>query len=167
VRNLFWTWTILLPAALAVGPVGALVAQEPVEAEELLDARGFALDQNDPNPVEPDTWIPFSLGSVLFEHGEPPIVSLRIYNVLRQLVAIPIAIDHPKGREVPVLDLAYPEAGRHVAYWNGRDVAGRRTPSGVYYVQLIVNGDSRIRKMIVLGPREGGRRWIPWPRRSP
>jgi hypothetical protein len=162
-------WVVLLlvfTAALATVPP-ALAGQEPSEEDARLEGRPFLLEQNDPNPVEPDTWIPFSLGTVLYEHGEPPVVSLRIYNVLRQLVGVPVAIDHPNGRDLPVLDLEYPDAGRHVAYWNGRDVTGRRAPSGVYYVQLTVNNESRIRKMIVLGPREGGRRWIPWPRRTP
>ncbi|HUQ84537.1 MAG TPA: hypothetical protein VM076_25510, partial [Gemmatimonadaceae bacterium] len=50
-----------------------------------------ALKQNYPNPFNPETRIPFSVGD---EKCEDPSrqhnVSLRIYNILSQLVAIPV-----------------------------------------------------------------------------
>src|SRR5438445_13823872 len=48
------------------------------------------LKQNYPNPFNPATTIPFSLHGELFANGHRPKVSLKIYNVLAQLVAIPI-----------------------------------------------------------------------------
>ena len=45
------------------------------------------LKQNYPNPFNPATTIPFSLNGALFADGHRPKVSLRIYNVLAQLVA--------------------------------------------------------------------------------
>lgn len=111
--------------------------------------RGFRLEQNYPNPFNPTTRIPFVLEADVFEGGRPAIVSIRIYNVLQQLVAIPTALNHPSGTGVPVLDLVYTEPGRNEAYWDGRDRQGREVASGVYYLQLVVNGESVVRKMIV------------------
>src|SRR5690554_6377824 len=59
--------------------------------------RGFRLEQNYPNPFNPSTRIPFRLEGEIFEGGRTALVSIRIYNVLQQLVAIPTAIDHPAG----------------------------------------------------------------------
>src|SRR6266446_1394338 len=48
------------------------------------------LKQNYPNPFNPATTIPFTLNGDLFANGHRPKVSLKIYNVLAQLVAVPI-----------------------------------------------------------------------------
>lgn len=128
----------------------------PPEAVE-----GFSLEQNYPNPVNPETWIPFQLEDRLFETGDSVVVTIRIFNILRQVVAIPEALDHPSGRRVRVINLAYPDGGRKIAYWDGKDTAGRRVPSGVYYCQLVVNDQPRTRKMIVLNPRRR-RNIFPW-----
>jgi hypothetical protein len=101
---------------------------------------GFQLQQNYPNPFNPETYIPFTLGAVLFEGGKQPVVSLRIYNVLHQLVAVPTALNHPEGNNVRVEKLTYTMPGQHVVYWNGLDRAGRKVGSGLYYYQLEVNG---------------------------
>lgn len=111
--------------------------------------RSFQLEQNYPNPFNPSTRIPFYLGEPLFETGNPVAVSVRIYNVLQQLVAIPVALDHAEGSGAPVDGLVYASPGRKEAYWNGRDRNGRKVASGIYYVQLVVNGESRVRKMVV------------------
>ena len=110
---------------------------------------GFRLEQNYPNPFNPETKIPFVLGEDLFVDGESVVVSVRIYNVLQQFITAPTALNHPRGEGVPVLDLEYPYPGRFEAYWDGRDQAGRQVASGVYFVQLVVNGESQVRKMFV------------------
>lgn len=110
---------------------------------------GFVLEQNYPNPFNPETRIPFVLGDGLFREGRPVVVSIRIYNVLQQLVASPTALNHPAGDGVQVLELEYPAPGRYEAYWDGRDAAGRQVASGVYFVQLVVNGRTQVRKMFV------------------
>lgn len=147
----------LLLLALLLGsgslcPAGAW-GQDPRGPPAEQRSRGFRLEQNYPNPVNPETWIPFILEESLFEGGRPGIVTLRIVNVLRQLVAIPVVEDHPEGARVPVLELPYSTPGRKVAYWDGKDIAGRRVPSGVYYYQLVVNGESTVGKMVVEAPR--------------
>ncbi len=110
---------------------------------------GFVLEQNYPNPFNPETKIPFTLGDALFSDGKPVVVSVRIFNVLHQLITAPTALNHPRGEGVPLLDLEYPYPGRFEAYWDGRDQQGRQVASGVYFVQLNVNGRSQVRKMFV------------------
>lgn len=151
---------VLLLLAGSLSPPSAR-AQSAVEAPPGERVQGFELEQNYPNPVNPETWIPFYLEDSLFQTADSVTVTIRIFNILRQVVAIPIAEDHPSGQPVRVINLPYREAGRKVAYWDGKDTAGRRVPSGVYYCQLVVNDQQRARKMIVLNPRR--RRGIfPW-----
>ena len=110
---------------------------------------GFVLEPNYPNPFNPETKIPFVLYEDLFSDGEPAVVSIRIFNVLQQLVNAPTALNHPRGEGVPVLDLEYPYPGRFEAYWDGRDERGRQVASGVYFVQLTVNGKTQFQRMYV------------------
>jgi hypothetical protein len=111
--------------------------------------RGFRLEQNYPNPFNPSTRIPFVLEGEIFEGGRIATVSIRVYNVLQQLVAIPTTLDHPDGEGLPVDQLAYSEPGSKEAFWDGRDRHGRAVAAGIYYLQLIVNGESQVRKMVV------------------
>ncbi len=111
--------------------------------------RGFRLEQNYPNPFNPSTRIPFVLEGEIFEGGRTATVSIRVYNVLQQLVAIPTTLDHPDGEGIPVDQLAYAEPGSKEAFWDGRDRTGREVAAGIYYLQLIVNGESQVRKMVV------------------
>jgi hypothetical protein len=77
---------------------------------------GFFLAQNHPNPFNPRTTIRFGL-------AEAGPVDLRIFDIL--------------GREVAVLlDAAQLPAGEQRVVWNGRDGAGQRVSSGVYFYQL-------------------------------
>ena len=110
---------------------------------------GFQLGQNYPNPFNPETKIPFVLNEEVFENGQPVVVSVRIFNVLRQLVAAPAALGHPRGDGVPLVQLEYDYPGRYEAYWDGRDEFGNQVASGVYFVQLTVNGRSQVMKMFV------------------
>lgn len=129
-----------------------LFGQEPRGNSTPQDTRGrgFRLEQNYPNPFNPSTRIPFTLEGEIFEGGRPVRVSIRIYNVLQQLVAIPVALDHPDGPGIPVDQLVYPEPGDKIAFWDGKDRNGRDVAAGIYYLQLIVNGESVVRKMVVM-----------------
>ncbi len=111
--------------------------------------RGFRLEQNYPNPFNPSTRIPFVLDDKLFEDGRPAVVTIRIFNILQELVAVPTALNHPLGDGVPVLELVYETPGRKEAFWDGKDRNGREVASGVYYLQLVVNNQSVVRKMLV------------------
>lgn len=110
---------------------------------------GFRLEQNYPNPFNPETTIPFVLGEDLFVDGAPVVVSVRIYNLLQQHIATPVALRHPVGEGVPVLQLEYTAPGRYETRWDGKDRNGRQVASGVYFVRLTVNGVSKLMRMFV------------------
>lgn len=149
----------LLAGSLSPPPVDAQGSRVTAQSGEI--SRGFVLEQNYPNPVNPETWIPFSLDSSLFGQGQSALVTIRIYNILSQVVAIPEAMDHPKGRGTRVINLEYEEPGRKVAYWDGKDLAGNPVSSGVYYVQMVVGDEPQTRKLVVLNERRR-RRIFPW-----
>jgi hypothetical protein len=109
---------------------------------------GFTLGQNYPNPFNPETRIPFELLDDLFSDGGTAVVSVRIFNVLQQFVAAPIALSHLSGQS-PLIDLEYMTPGPYEAYWDGRDQSGREVASGIYFVQLTVNGVRALRRMYV------------------
>jgi hypothetical protein len=136
-------------------------AQDPAASHPVGTQKGFRLEQNYPNPANPDTYIPFYLEESLFAAGDTRVVSIRIVNILRQLVAIPKAVGLPRGRDVPVNNLRYTEPGRKVAVWDGRDLHGNRVPSGLYYCELVVDGQSDYIRIIVTQPRR--RRPFPIP----
>ena len=110
--------------------------------------RGFILGDNYPNPFNPETRIPFDLLEGLFSDGGTAVVSIRIYNVLQQFMAAPIALSHPMG-QAPLIDLEYTIPGRYEAYWDGRDQSGREVASGIYFLQLTVNGVREVKRMYV------------------
>lgn len=122
--------------------LGFGIFSTPVSAQSGSGNRGgFKLEQNFPNPFNPVTRIPFTLGEELFRNGKPAEVTIRVYNVLRQLVAVPTALDHPSGNATPVERLEYATPGRHMAYWDGLDKDGRKVASGIYFVLMSVNGE--------------------------
>jgi hypothetical protein len=151
---------LLTLLALAWALPERLRAQATRGAPALDKGRGFTLEQNAPNPADPDTWIPFELEESLFTGSDPVIISLRIYNVLRQVVGVAVLVPE-HGPRITLLGFPVAQPGRMVAYWNGRDSAGKRVPSGVYYTELVVGSERQIGKMIVLNePRRRPR--IPW-----
>jgi len=127
----------------------ALHAQEPGRPQSEAGS-GFELEQNYPNPFNPETTIPFNLGPGLYQDGRPVVVTLRIVNLLQQLVAYPVALGHPAGEGVEVQSLEYGQPGHYEAFWDGTDLQGRQVASGIYFMQLTVNGRSDFRRMYVL-----------------
>lgn len=109
----------------------------------------FELRSNYPNPFNPETTIPFALNESLFRDGRNAVVTIRIYNQLRQLVASPVALQHPAGDGAALLQLEYTRPGVFEAFWDGRDSSGRQVASGVYFCQITVNGRSRVMRMFV------------------
>jgi len=126
----------------------ALSAQEPGR-EQSGRASGFELIQNYPNPFNPETTIPFVLNEGLFVDGRPVVVSLRIFNLLSSVVAHPVALGHPSGEGVELIQLEYTQPGRYEAYWDGRDLQGRQVASGMYFMQITVNGETQVKRMLV------------------
>lgn len=101
--------------------------------------RSGGLGQNYPNPFNPATNIPFDLVPENFVDGKAE-VTIRIMNVLMQLVAVPTALNHPAGNGAKVERLEYTTPGHYVAYWDGLDKDGRKVGSQVLIVLFEVNG---------------------------
>lgn len=84
---------------------------------------------NYPNPFNPSTNISFSI-------PEDGFVELKIYNI--------------KGRLVKELTGQILEGGKHNVNWNGRDQNNRCCSSGIYLMNLKLNGVSRKTSKVVL-----------------
>lgn|SRR5690606_26977177 len=141
---------VLSVLLLSCGAAGSLSAQEPGRASPSERVNGFQLEQNYPNPFNPETTIPFTLGEDLFVDGRPVVVSVRIFNLLQQLVGHPVALGHASGEGRDLNQLEYTQPGRYEAFWDGTDQSGRQVASGIYFMQLTVDGRSETRKMYVL-----------------
>ncbi len=113
-------------------------------------ANGVQLGANYPNPFNPETTIPFNLGEDVFVDGRPAVVTIRIFDILTQLVAHPVALRHPLGEGVEVDRLEYYQPGRHEAFWDGTDRMGREVASGIYLMQLSVNGFRPVTRKIIV-----------------
>ncbi len=124
----YFAWAVAVLGLLTVSPVWA-------EAQEAGPVR---LRQNSPNPFNPETTIPFVLNEELWE-VDKPVVSLRIYNVLAQLVAIPVL--QGTGEKFDNIALDWNGTGEYEAFWDGKVLdTGREAASGVYVYQIILNG---------------------------
>ena len=124
----YFAWAVAVLGLLAVNPAQA-------DAQVTNPVR---LKQNSPNPFNPETTIPFVLSEELWE-VDRPVVSLRIYNVLAQVVAIPVL--QGTGEKFENIALDWNGTGEYEAFWDGKVLdTGREAPSGVYVYQIIVNG---------------------------
>ncbi len=83
-----------------------------------------------PNPFYPST-------AIAFELPGRSTVDLRIYDVRGRLVRTLLEAD--------VID-----AGRHTTTWDGRDRAGERVASGVYFYRIEVDGAVATQRMVLL-----------------
>ena len=112
------------------------------------------LGQNYPNPFNPETRIPFSVGGspTCTDPSHQYKVTLRIYNALMQLVAVPV-IQGGAGNVAggqPLQNVLVP-CGQYVAYWNGNYLnTSKEAASGVYIAALDVDGQRFLVKMIVM-----------------
>ena len=131
--------------AVLLGLLGSVPSE--VRAQDATrDPPAVSLGRNFPNPFNPETFIPFQLKAELFIGGQRPVVSLKIYNVLAQLVAVPIV--QGSGERLENAALAWNGTGEYTAYWDGRiQGTDREAASGVYVYQLVVqwlqNGTSQ------------------------
>ena len=116
------------------------------------DRTTAALGQNYPNPFNPTTTIPFLVGDppTCTDQGRVHRVTLRIYNVLAQLVAIPI-LQGTSGNAGQPIENVQLSCGQYTAYWDGMYLrTNREVASGVYLYRLEVDGKPWVRKMIVM-----------------
>ena len=146
-----WAALVLVLALIAF-PSGTAYAQAQGAGTGGRDV-AVELGQNYPNPFNPETKIPFAVaGPSCTEASRLHRVTLRIYNILSQLVAIPIL----QGEGAPpslagerVENLLLP-CGRFTAYWDGRNQhTAREVASGVYVYVIEVDGATFAKKMFV------------------
>ncbi|MDQ7817621.1 MAG: glycosyl hydrolase family 18 protein [Melioribacteraceae bacterium] len=86
----------------------------------------FVLHQNHPNPFNPETVISFKLGVAAY-------VNLRIYDFL--------------GREITTLVNEFKPDGKYSVQLSTNDF---QLSTGVYFYKLTVNGNSLVKKMLLL-----------------
>jgi hypothetical protein len=89
---------------------------------------------NYPNPFNPETWIPYEL-------SKDTNVKIIIYSLNGQLVR--------------KLDLGYKLAGNYAVkeksvYWDGKNEAGEKVNSGVYFYSLVTPDFSQTRKFVII-----------------
>jgi hypothetical protein len=114
---------------------------------------GLQLGQNFPNPVVQDTRIRFVVGDAqgCTDSGRQHRVSLRIYNLLAQLVAVPVlqgGAGNAAGGES--LENLFLTCNEYTAYWDGKySQTGEDVASGIYLFRLEVDGKVLVKKMIV------------------
>jgi len=132
-------------------------SQVPDQRAEGTHRRG-TLGQNQPNPFSHETTIPFTVGDAECAAGtQHHVVTLRIYNILSQVVAFPALADSaatdPPGvstqtRELSNLSLP---CGSYVARWNSKHSRDNREAApGVYMYQLMIDGHpSGMKKMLL------------------
>ena len=139
-------WAMVGLGLLAMGPEAPRVA-----SQQGTPSATVQLKQNYPNPFNPATTIPFSLGAELFSSGHRPKVSLKIYNVLAQLVAVPILQGTGEKLDNVELLCSAPVTCDFSAYWDGNVLnTGQQAASGIYIYQLVVDGKRFTKKMIVM-----------------
>jgi len=138
---------LLLVAGLVLGTPQAGQAQAPARTGQV------ELLQNYPNPFNPATTIPFRLSEAMFANGHRPVVTMRIYNVLAQLVAIPSLQASGEPLDGVSLECRDVRDGYcdFSAYWDGKYMGtDREAASGVYVYQLVVDGRRISRRMVVM-----------------
>jgi hypothetical protein len=89
----------------------------------------FALNQNFPNPFNPETTISYDLA----DGGR---VEMGIYNVMGQMVNQLVSEEQA--------------AGRYRVVWDGSDAIGRSVASGVYFYRLNTTQYNAVRKLMLL-----------------
>ena len=121
--------------------------------------RRGVLGQNQPNPFSDGTAIAFTVGDgACANPTQPHLVTLRIYNVLSQIVAVATLVDSTNGAQSAAgaspsrhaLSSLALTCGSYVARWEGKHQDGRDAAPGVYMYQLLIDGHpAGMRKMIL------------------
>lgn len=113
---------------------------------------GQELGQNMPNPFVSETRIPFTLGDypTCSDPGRVYRVSLRIYNILSQLVAVPVMQEGTGNTAVGApLDGQELTCGQYTALWDAKFVKTQQeVPPGIYLYRLEIDGRAITKKMI-------------------
>ena len=89
---------------------------------------------NYPNPLNPETWIPYQL-------AEGAVITLTIHEA--------------SGKQVRTLDLGWRQVGSYLsqeraAYWDGRDQHGSVVASGLYFCTIRAGAFHATRRLVVV-----------------
>ncbi|MHB8080062.1 MAG: LVIVD repeat-containing protein [Candidatus Krumholzibacteriia bacterium] len=130
-----WDWFYKVAAVDVAGNEGPAAVPDAVTGvadprTEATPSR-FALHGATPNPFNPRTTIRYDVPAA---GGD---VRLELYDARGRLVRTLVA-----GRQA---------AGRQATVWDGRDDAGRRVPSGVYFARLRATGCDAVVKLTLAG----------------
>jgi len=111
--------------------IKSLLLPKPVTLGQIKE---MVLLPNFPNPLNPETWLPYQL-------AKSAHVQISIYDV--------------SGRLVQKLNLGEKSAGRYLnqggaAYWDGRNNLGEPVSSGVYFYTLEIGNQRITRRMSVV-----------------
>lgn len=109
---------------LPVGDLNWFTGINAIDTDNEIVVKSFRLNQNYPNPFNPTTMISFSL-------GKPEFTTLTVYNLLGQMVAMPVS--------------GHLKSGQHEISFNASDLA-----NGVYFYKLSVGNQSSMKKMMLL-----------------
>src|SRR5689334_13254614 len=105
------------------------------------------IGQNYPNPFNPETFVPFTVGEVpnCPEGGKQYRVTMKVYNQLGQVVAIPVMYGAAGGVSGGTpLDRVLLTCGSYRARWDGKTIFnGREAASGIY--RIVIDQDGVLR----------------------
>ncbi len=104
-----------------------------VDEPEHNSPEDFSLHQNFPNPFNPDTKIRYAIAG---KRKDPMLTTLKIYNILGQLVRT--LVDEPQ------------KPGTYEVIWDGRDQKGNDIVSGIYFYQLKAGEFRQTKKMVLI-----------------
>jgi len=151
-----WAALVTVLAFSALAPRMSAAQSNP-SGPAKVPGSGSELGQNSPNPFTVDTKIPFTLGDypTCSDQSRVYHVTLKIYNIISQLVAIPV-LQGGAGSVAdgaPLDDVELP-CGQYTAYWDAKNTkTGQQVPKGVYLYRLEVDGKPATKKMYFSGPK--------------
>ncbi len=131
-HNRLWV-TALNNGSIDIFDINTLPTAIGNDPEPLLPLQSRLL-QNFPNPFNPGTQIPFTIGN-------DETVTIHIYNLT--------------GQKVRTVHLGFLNRGEYLTkgksyYWNGKNDAGKNVASGFYLYELRTDSFSKVRRMLLL-----------------
>jgi len=102
-----------------------------VKEQELMQnvLSSFTLYQNYPNPFNPSTTIQYNV-------PKPGVVEINIFDI--------------QGRLIRSMSKSFQQAGVHSIVWDSRTNSGGAVASGTYFCQVLFNGSSLVKKLLLL-----------------
>ncbi len=133
-------WAAVVLSASIPGIVQAQQQETQGGAEPKRErVSGSELRQNSPNPFTTETKIPFTVGDYpkCSDPNRVYRVSLRIYNILSQLVAVPV-MQGGSGNVADGTPLQNVEltCGQYTAYWDAKHIKTKETVAPGIYIYL-------------------------------